>query len=120
MRIRLWLAGIALALVAPVSASACGYEYCWGAVAIGPAGEWGYSYGQWSEESAYNVAQDGCGWGCTVVQTFYNTCAAIAVADNGAWGWATEKNRELAESSAVNWCMDNGRNCRVRVWTCSR
>ena len=103
----------------PVAAGQCGYDYCWGAVAIGQAGQTGWSYGQASESAANGVAQDGCGWNCTVVRTFYNACAAIAVADNGAWGWAYEKNRELAESSAMNYCMDNGYNCTVKVWSCS-
>lgn len=115
----LGLAGLLLVALT-TTASACGHEYCHGAVAIGPAGEWGYSTGQWSEEQAYNVAQDGCGWGCTVVQTFYNTCGAIAVGDDGAWGFGTEWNRELAESTAMSYCMDNGRNCRPYVWACSQ
>lgn len=103
----------------PVSAGQCGYDYCWGAVAIGQAGQTGWSFGQPSESAASNVAQDGCSWSCSVVRTFYNACAAIAVADNGAWGWDYEKNRELAESSAMNYCMDSGYNCAVKVWSCS-
>lgn len=103
----------------PVTAGQCGYDYCWGAVGFGPDGEIGWSYGQWSEESAYNVAQDGCGWGCTEVQTFYNACAAMA-RGNGGWGWAFESNRENAESSAVNYCMDHAYDCQVVVWACSR
>lgn len=114
------IAAATAAFALPALAGQCGYDYCHGAVAIGPSGEWGYAHSRWSEEDAYNVAQDGCGWGCTTVKTFANTCGAIAVADNGAWGFGTESTRELAESTAVNWCMDVGRNCRVRVWACSR
>ncbi|WP_296763542.1 DUF4189 domain-containing protein [Sediminimonas sp.] len=118
-----WIAGAALTLIlgaAQAQAGQCGYKYCWGAVGFGPGGAWGYAHGQRSAQQAHDVAQNGCGWACTEMRTFYNACAAIAVADNGAWGWATEKNRELAESSAMNYCMDNGFNCRVRVWSCSR
>ncbi|MBN2760943.1 MAG: DUF4189 domain-containing protein [Rhodobacteraceae bacterium] len=118
--VRAALAALLFGFAAPVSAGECGYDFCWGAVAIGPDGEWGYAYDRWSEEDAYNTAQEGCGWGCTTVKTFYNSCGAIAVASNGAWGFGREWNRELAESTAVNWCMDNGRNCQTRVWACSR
>lgn len=118
--IRAALAALLVGFAAPAGAGECGYDFCWGAVAIGPDGEWGYAYDRWSEEDAYNTAQEGCGWGCTTVKTFYNSCGAIAVASNGAWGFGREWNRELAESTAVNWCMDNGRNCQTRVWACSR
>lgn len=60
----------------------CGYAYCWGAVAVGPAGAIGYSYSFGSADAAYDAAQEGCEWDCTIVQTFYNSCAAIATADN--------------------------------------
>ncbi len=100
-------------------AGQCGYELCWGAVAVGNNGAWGTAYGQYSESAAVNRAQSGCQGNCNIVRAFYNSCAAIAMADNGGWGWATEKNRELAESSAMNYCMDYGRNCRVKVWSCS-
>ena len=81
---------VAMVLAPAAHAGSCGYDYCWGAVGFGPNGAWGYSYGQFSEDEAVNVAQDGCGWNCTVVKTFYNTCGAIAVADNGGWGWGAE------------------------------
>ena len=116
-----YLAYLAVAsVVAAGSAQAgqCGYDYCWGAVGFGPNGIIGWSFGQWSEEAAYNVAQDGCGWGCTEVKTFYNTCGAMARGDGG-WGWATESTRAGAEYSAVNYCSDHGRNGQDVVWACS-
>lgn len=114
--------GIALAmglLPGLAQAGQCGYAYCWGAVAVGDYGAWGYAYGQPSDTAAANVAQSGCEGNCNILKTFYNSCAAIAVGNNGGWGWAYEKNRELAESSAMNYCMDYGRNCEVKVWACS-
>lgn len=101
-------------------AGSCGYDYCYGAVAIGPRGAYAYSYHYPSAQAAYDAAQDSCNWGCDVVKTFYNTCGAIAQADNGAWGWGWESTAELAQSTAMNYCMDVGRNCQVRVWACSK
>lgn len=121
MRITKFLTALvaAMGLGSAAVAGQCGYDYCWGAVGVGPNGAWAYSYGMWSEQEAYNAAQDECGWNCTTVKTFYNTCGAIARADNGALGWGFEYTRELAESTAINWCMDVGYNCRVVVWACS-
>ena len=43
---------LAVALPGAAMAGSCGYEYCWGAVGIGPGGAWGYSVGNWSDEEA--------------------------------------------------------------------
>lgn len=114
------LLGAVIFTATPARAQSCGYAQCWGAVAIGPGSAYGFSHGYGSERDAINVAQQGCQYDCNVVRTFYNTCAAIAVADNGGWGWGWHAQRELAESTAMNYCMDQGRNCRVRVWSCSK
>lgn len=100
-------------------AGQCGYNKCWGAVGIGSNGAWGYAYGQRSQGAAQQVAQNGCRGNCNIIKTFYNSCGAIAVADNGGWGWGYESNLELAESTAMNYCMDNGYNCQVVTSTCS-
>lgn len=121
MRIQFFAAVLAV-LSAPSAgfSGSCGYANCWGAVAAGPGTIFGYAYGHPSPEAAARIAQQGCKGRCDKLETFANACAAIAVADNGAWGWAYEKNRDLAESSAMNYCMDYGSNCQVRVWTCSQ
>jgi len=118
-RLRHAALAVAMGLAPAAYAGECGYDYCWGAVGFGANGAWGYSHGQISENDAVNVAQDGCGWNCTVVRTFYNTCGAIAVADNGGWGWAHAPTMSDAESSAIAYCVPHGRNCRVRVSSCS-
>jgi hypothetical protein len=111
---------VVLAQAGPGAAGSCGYPYCWGAVAIGPGGAYGFSHSWASEQQAYDSAQTGCEWDCTVVQTFYNSCAAIAVADNGGWGWGYDSTRYAAESRAMSYCAEQGYNCRVRVWSCSQ
>lgn len=105
--------------VAQAAAGQCGYDYCWGAVGIGQYGAWGYSFGQYSESDAIIVAQNGCNGNCYEIRTFYNTCGAMAVADNGAWGFGWHGDSVIAESEAMSYCMDGGYNCQVRVSACS-
>ena len=117
----LWMAAIAAAgMSLPMAASACGYTYCHGAVGAGQNGEWAYSVNQWSEQDAINNVYAQCNGRCDVVKTFVNTCASIARGSNGAWGFDTEWNTELAASSAMNWCMDYGYNCCPVVSVCSQ
>lgn len=104
---------------AAAAAAQCGYDYCWGAVGFGPGGAYGFSHGHVSEQDAYNAAQDGCGWDCTEVRTFYNSCAAMAVGQSGGWGWAYDRTRSLAERNALNYCADYDYGCQIRVWACS-
>jgi hypothetical protein len=116
-------AAVALLLLSSVTqaaAGACGYDYCWGAVGVGANGAYGFSHGYGSENAAIQSAQSGCKGQCTNVRTFYNTCGAIAVADNGAWGFGWNNDQELSESIAMNYCMDGGYNCQIRVWSCSK
>lgn len=121
--------GLKLGLVAIVAlvggatqaaAGSCGYDYCWGAVGIGANGAYGFSHSYSSESAAIRSAQNGCKGQCSEIRTFYNTCGAIAVADNGAWGFGWHNDQELSESIAMNYCMDNGYNCQIRVWSCSK
>ena len=102
-----------------VWAGECGYDYCWGAVGIGPGGAWGYSYGQFSETDAVNVLQGECGWDCDNVHTFYNTCGAIAEGSQGNWGFGWAGSRAEAEGNALGYCYQNGGGCAIKVWACS-
>ena len=112
---------VAICSVAAGAASAgqCGYDYCWGAVAFGPGGAYGWAHSHWSETDAYNAAQDGCSWNCTEVKTFYNTCGAMAVGVNDGWGWGYSPTRAGAENIAMGYCNQYDYGCSVRVWACS-
>ncbi len=100
-------------------ASDCGYSRCWGAVAIGPGGAWGWSHSHGSEQAAVDSAQKGCQWNCDVIRTFYNTCGAISADDGGIWGFGWASTRNEAEGISMDYCLDGGYNCAVRVWACS-
>lgn len=102
------------------TAGSCGYQYCWGAVGFGPNGAVAYSHGYPSESDAWNRAQYECEGDCTTIQTFYNTCGAIALATNGGWGFGWGGSRALAESNAISYCRENGPGCRTAVWACSQ
>ncbi|MBL6427554.1 MULTISPECIES: DUF4189 domain-containing protein [Maritimibacter] len=101
--------------LAPAAASA----QQWGAVCIGPGGAWGYAHSYGSESGAYNRALQESQYDCEEVRTFFNTCAAMAVASNGGWGWSTGNSRGQAEAGAMSYCRQYGSGCQVRVWACS-
>ncbi|MFQ5439241.1 MAG: DUF4189 domain-containing protein [Paracoccaceae bacterium] len=115
---------VVLALVAatatPALAGSCGYTYCWGAVGIGPGGAYGWSVGQRSEGNAISEAQSGCEGDCTNIRTFYNTCGAMAEAPDGAWGFGWNADMRTAKSLALGYCAENGYDCQLRAWACSK
>lgn len=111
---------VTMAFSAPVSAGQCGYEYCWGALAFNPnTGAYGYAYSYFSEGQAANAAQEGCGYNCPQVKTFYNQCGAAAIGSNGGAGWGFGPSRYEAESVALSYCSNYDYNCQVLVWSCS-
>ncbi len=98
-----------------------------GAIAHSRAtGDYGYSFGQASrgraEETALgycrgqrNRAQD-----CSVLVWFWNACAALATAGNGAFGGDHAPDRKTAQQSALRICADyGGANCKVVRTVCS-
>lgn len=117
--------GIVFAFVLSVlgvaaQAGSCGYTYCWGAVAIGPNGAWGFSHSWPSEQQAFDAAQQGCEYDCTEFRSFANSCAAIAQGSNGYWGWGQAGSRGEAEGTALSYCANGAYDCVVRVWACSQ
>ncbi len=99
-------------------AGQCGYQYCWGAVGIGPNGAWGWASEHSNEGSAIGRVRSECP-GCTEIETFYNTCGAMATGSDGAWGFGWAGSRGAAEGNAIAYCADYGAGCRPVVWACS-
>jgi hypothetical protein len=120
MRIALGLTLCALLLPGAALAGSCGFERCYGAVGLGTSGAWGVSFGQYSAQAARKLVQAKCKDKCEMIQTFYNSCAALAVADNGGWGWSTGATLEQAEKLAMEYCVPNGTNCHPLTSICSR
>ena len=118
------LLSAALALSAsfavPADAGQCGHQYCWGAVAFDAiSGLYGYSSGYYSQGEAAGAAQEGCGYNCREVKTFYNQCGAAAIGNNGGYGWGYGLSQYDAESVAVSYCANYDFDCRVLVSSCS-
>ena len=117
---KIWGAlAVALMTAGAAQAGQCGYEYCWGAVGTSANGHWGWATGQWSEQDAVNRVQAECGGNCDAIRTFYNTCGAMARASNGGWGFGWAPTRGQAETLSLQYCRNEGPNCRVLVWACS-
>lgn len=120
MKIRIAaLAAVSVFAAQTAFAGQCGYAYCWGAVAIGGNGMWGWAHSHYSEQNAINALQRECKGKCDNVHTFYNTCGAIAKAPAGNWGFGTGGTRESAEYSALAYCAQYGDGCVVQAWSCS-
>ena len=63
-----------------------------------------------------------CGPGCRIVLAFQGSCAAFAVDYDkscGAEGWGRARERQEAESIAINECVNQGGTaCGVKRWVC--
>jgi len=101
-------------------ALACGYANCWGAVGIGAGGAYGWSVNHSSEARAIGRLEAKCP-SCDRWFTFVNTCGAIAMDPQGAWGNGWGDTRDLAEFYAVDTCegYSNVGGCRPVVWACN-
>lgn len=112
-------------LTTPVLANgSCGYERCFGAIAVGSGGAIGRSSGLQTMPGAADAALASCGDSCSDVEVFWNACGAIAVSGSGQWafGWASE-SLEAAVSNAVAACEASDevkQSCYLREWVCSQ
>lgn len=96
----------------------CGYEWCWGSVAIGPDGRAGRASSMRTAPDAAQRARDVCGEDCSV-EVFHNSCGAIARAFDGSWAYGGGDSRQIALDEAVAACEVDGKHCNVVNWACS-
>jgi serine/threonine-protein kinase len=101
-----------------LGAAQCGFQQCWGAVGIGPRGEWAWATGYVAELGALAKVRNACP-GCTEIEAFFNGCGAIAVAPGGGWGFGWGETPVRAERAAHQYCASFGAGCRTAVWSCS-
>ncbi len=122
MKTKAALIGITLAAMTGSFAQAtdCGLQQCWGAVAFGPGGAYGWSHSMSTEHLAREAAKEGCEFDCTEIKTFFNACESMAVASDGAWGWGVAQSHNEAENIALKYCREYGPECKTRVWACSQ
>ena len=58
---------------------------------------------------------------CAIVETFSNTCAAIAAGTDGAVGWDDDDNVRQAGLNAIKNCgqkTKSGTRCFLKLWRC--
>ncbi len=55
---------------------------------------------------------------CQPIVWVRNACAALATADNRAYGWAWNNRRDLAMSRALEECSKRGGSCKIRHVVC--
>ena len=119
---RLWgfatFLGVFCLAATSAMASGCGFYLCWGAVSIGPQGEWAWSSGYAAEAGALARVQNDCP-DCTQIATFYNSCGVIARGPDGVWGFGSGISPHLAQRIALRSCSGDDLRCEPAVWACS-
>lgn len=82
---------------------------------------WNFATRAAAERAAVRECENYSGSGdCRAVIWFRNACGALAVGDNGALGWAWNRDRSPAEREAVRQCaVYGGGGCKVVRWTCT-
>ena len=111
-----------LASAVPVLATgSCGYERCFGALAVGESGAIGRAAGERTLPDAERVARGSCGAACEV-ELFWNACGAVAMARDGQWrfGWDPDLARANDKALAACDAAFPGAGCHVRDWVCSK
>ena len=101
------------------AAGECGYDRCWGAVAVGPSDDdWGWSAGYATEQEAVDASIAECPY-CDRYYSFFNVCGAISKAPDDAWGSGWGDTQAIAERFATATCEEYGSGCYPVVWACS-
>jgi hypothetical protein len=115
------VSALAALVLAPSTASAACHGNCWGAVAFGPGGAWGWAVDFPTREIAGRMAQRQCRGTCNRILTFANSCGAYASGPSayGHYGWGNAPTRYQAEAIAMSECNARGPGCGVRVWGCT-
>ena len=117
---------LAVALAASVL-SAPSASRAAGALAIdsNQGNQYGWAIRYRTQSEADRRALNECGYGCSIVMRFSNTCAAYA-ADQArgstvyGWAWGAG-NASTVQNRALQECRRRGggrSNCMVRVWGC--
>ena len=114
------LGGFVLIAVTGTEARSCGYDRCFGALALGPNGITARSSGQRTAPEAAERVERACGGQCNRIEVFHSGCAAMAQAPLGLPEFGFGSDRASAQGEALLYCRQNGgKGCRVRAWVCS-
>ncbi len=110
-----------LALVLVVSTFSFAYaQNMYGSLAYSyQTGDWGWAVDYPTQGQANYQALYECGHTCQVVLEFHNTCAAFALGDYGAYGWAWGPNPDQVQDSALDYCLQNAGSCEIVNWACT-
>ena len=110
-----------LCWIGPGHATNCGYDYCWGAIGAGTGGIAARASGFRTAPGATAWAKQQCFGNCTMLEPFYNGCAAIAEDFEGRMFVAFADELEPTIKAAMADCeVDTRRVCRLRVSACSK
>ena len=113
------LGAVALAVISSAVTAAADDHY--GAIAYSTDnGMYGYTYDYTALSSAEMDALKNCGdAACMIILWFKNSWGALAIGDGNAYGAATAASKDDAETSAMTFCSQQAKNCKVAQWVCS-
>jgi len=83
----------------------------------------GWSYDFTDQAGAEKQALSGCsehGTACKIVYDFWNSCASLAVADDGSYAVGSGDTEDQANNEALIACGKDGQNCSIQAWSCSQ
>jgi hypothetical protein len=82
----------------------------------------GWSYDFPDAPGAEQKALSSCrehGTACKIVYDFWNSCAALAVADDGSYAVGRGETEDEADNEAIIACGQDGLNCAIEAWSCT-
>ncbi len=123
MRVRAIFSGALTVLLSLAAQTSRARADSYGAIAYSQqSGYWAWSVSMSSASDADQQALSSCkrkGAGCEVVESFSNTCAALAVDASSHYGPGKADTRQQAESNALTACRSKGgSNCQIKIAYC--
>ena len=99
----------------------CGWERCFGAIAICEDGTTRHTTGLRTGPDAYDKARAGCPGEGAKVEIFWNSCGVVSESGHGQRAFAWDELLETAKAKSVTACEEEGdRSCYIRDWICAK
>ena len=112
--------GLALIVLIGLAGPARADLYNFGAIAFNQDTldfSYGINWGSQQQADAYVLER--CK-NCSVIGKFWNNCGALAIAQNGTYGWDADQNKGRAQQLALSHCAEaRGAQCKIVVAACN-
>jgi hypothetical protein len=112
--------GLALIVLIGLAGPASADLYNFGAIAFNQDTlDFSYAINWGSQQQADAYVLERCK-NCSVIGRFWNNCAALAIAQNGTYGWDAYQDKIHAQQLALSHCAEaRGTQCKIVVAVCN-